>query len=55
MMMNPNGEVPELAGVWATGKTLEECHRNLEEFIDDWLIFRMRNGLVLPVLSKFSN
>ena len=24
------GEVPELEGVWATGKTLEECRRNLE-------------------------
>ena len=23
------GEVPELQGVWASGKTLEECRRNL--------------------------
>ena len=25
------GEVPELQGVWATGRTLEECRRNLIE------------------------
>jgi len=24
------GEVPELQGVWAAGKTLEECHREFE-------------------------
>jgi hypothetical protein len=29
------GEVPELEGVWATGKTLEEFRRNLEEVIDE--------------------
>jgi predicted RNase H-like HicB family nuclease len=28
------GEVPELEGVWATGKTLEECRHNLSEVID---------------------
>ena len=39
------GEVPELEGVWATGKTLEECRRNLEEVIDEWIIIRLRNGL----------
>jgi predicted RNase H-like HicB family nuclease len=27
------GEVVELKGVWATGKTLEECRKNLEETI----------------------
>jgi predicted RNase H-like HicB family nuclease len=42
------GEVPELEGVWATGKTLEECRRNLEEVIDEWIVIRLRNGLLLP-------
>jgi predicted RNase H-like HicB family nuclease len=42
------GEVPELEGVWATGKTLEECRRNLEEVIDEWIVIRLRNGLALP-------
>ncbi|WP_369798590.1 type II toxin-antitoxin system HicB family antitoxin [Methanosarcina sp. WH1] len=39
------GEVPELEGAWATGKNLEECHRNLEEVINEWIIIKLRNGL----------
>ena len=46
------GEVPELEGVWATGTTLEECRRNLEEVIDEWVIFRLRNGLPLPRIGE---
>ncbi|MDI3485172.1 MAG: hypothetical protein PWQ51_512 [Methanolobus sp.] len=42
------GEVPELEGVWATGNTLEECRKNLEEVIDEWIIFRLRKGLSFP-------
>jgi len=49
------GEVPELEGVWATGKTLEECRRNLEEIIDEWIVIRLRNGLPLSGFCKFSN
>ena len=39
------GEVPELEGVWATGKTLEECRKNLAEAIDGWIVVRLRKGL----------
>ena len=46
------GEVPELEGVWATGETLEECRRNLGEVIDEWIIFRLRNGLLLPRIGE---
>ena len=46
------GEVPELEDVWATGTTLEECRRNLEEVIDEWVIFRLRNGLPLPRIGE---
>ncbi|MCG7849769.1 MAG: type II toxin-antitoxin system HicB family antitoxin [ANME-2 cluster archaeon] len=31
------GEVPELQGVWASGKNLEECRKNLEGVIDEWI------------------
>ncbi len=46
------GEVPELEGVWATGKTLEECRHNLAEVIDGWLVVRLRKGLPIPPLGK---
>ena len=31
------GEVPELQGVWASGKNLEECRKNIEGVIDEWI------------------
>lgn len=49
------GEVPELKGVWATGKTLKECRRKLEEVINEWIVFRLRKGLPLPVLNNYMN
>lgn len=46
------GEVPPLAGVWATGKTLEECRRNLAEAIEDWVLFSIAKGLPIPTLGE---
>lgn len=48
------GEVPELKGVWASGKTLEECRKNLEEVIDEWIIIRLRKGLPIPSIGNFN-
>ena len=45
------GEVSALAGVWATGKTLEVCRHNLNEAIEDWLLFSIVKGLPIPVLG----
>ncbi len=44
------GEVKELQGVWATGKTLEECRRKLSEVIDGWILVRLSRGLTVPDL-----
>lgn len=46
------GEVPELQGVWATGKTLEECRQHLVEVIDGWILVRLARGLPIPVLGQ---
>ena len=46
------GEVPELKGIWAAGKSLEECRRNLREVIEGWLMVRLRKGLPVPPLGK---
>ena len=48
------GEVPELEGVWATGKTLGECRKNLVEVIDGWLIVRLRGGLHIPPIGAYN-
>ncbi|MCK4581157.1 MAG: type II toxin-antitoxin system HicB family antitoxin [Dehalococcoidia bacterium] len=46
------GEVPALAGIWATGKTLEECRRNLAEAIEDWVLFSIAKGLSIPAFGE---
>jgi predicted RNase H-like HicB family nuclease len=47
------GEVPNLKGVWATGKTLEECRKKLAEVIEGWIIIRLKKGLPIPPLGKY--
>jgi predicted RNase H-like HicB family nuclease len=46
------GEVSSLAGVWATGKTLEECRRNLAAAVEDWVLFSVAKGLSVPALGQ---
>lgn len=45
------GEVTVLPGVWATGKTLEGCRRNLAEAVEDWVLFSVAKGLSIPALT----
>lgn len=47
------GEVEELKGVWATGKTLEECRSNLKDVIEGWLLLSVKRGLPIPKLGDF--
>lgn len=46
-------KVPGLRGIWATGKTLEECRKNLLDVIDGWIAVRLRQGLRIPPLGKY--
>lgn len=46
------GEVQPLSGVWATGKTLEECRRNLAAVIEDWVLLSVARGLPVPPLGQ---
>ena len=46
------GEVPELEGVWATGKTLEDCRSALGEVLDGWLLIRISRGMIIPSLDR---
>lgn len=48
------GEIPDLEGVWATGRTLEECRRNLKETLEAWLIFRLRRSMTIPSVGEHS-
>jgi len=46
------GEIPECKGVWATGKTLEECRRNLEQVLEGWIVVRLQRGLSMPPIGE---
>ena len=45
------GEIEELKGVWASGKTLEECRNNLKEVIEGWILLSIKKGLPIPRLG----
>jgi predicted RNase H-like HicB family nuclease len=47
------GEIPDLKGVWATGRTLEECRKKLSEVIEGWIIIRLKKGLPIPPLGRY--
>jgi predicted RNase H-like HicB family nuclease len=48
------GEIPELTGVWATGKTLEECRKNLAEVLDGWIVIHLKRGIPIPTIGEYS-
>jgi predicted RNase H-like HicB family nuclease len=45
------GEIDLLHGVYATGKTLEECRKNLKEVVEGWLIISFKKGLPIPKIE----
>lgn len=45
------GEIPEIKGVWATGKSLEECRQQLRETLDEWLILSFKKNLPIPDIN----
>jgi len=42
------GEIPGLRGVWASGKNLEDCRRELQEVLEDWLLLKIKTGDYVP-------
>ena len=44
------GEIPGLKGVWANAKNLEDCREELRSALEDWLLFKIRDGDSIPDL-----
>lgn len=42
------GEIPELKGVWANAKNLEDCRKELQEVLEGWLVLKMMSGDSVP-------
>ncbi|HAG50470.1 MAG TPA: HicB family protein, partial [Deltaproteobacteria bacterium] len=34
-------EIPGFEGVWANGKTVEECRKELMDVLDEWLVLKL--------------
>lgn len=45
------GEIPGFEGVYANGETLERCREELEEVLEEWVLFRVSRNLTLPKVN----
>lgn len=45
------GEIPGFDGVYANANTLEVCHDELEEVLEEWIFFRISRHLPLPIVD----
>lgn len=41
-------EIRECPGVYASAETLEKCRSELEEILEEWLLFRIYKNLPVP-------
>jgi predicted RNase H-like HicB family nuclease len=45
------GEISACNGVYATANTLEACRDELEEVLEEWILFRIHRNLSLPTID----
>jgi predicted RNase H-like HicB family nuclease len=48
------GEIPDFQGVYANAETLEGCRDELEEVLEEWILFRVSRNLPLPVVDAIT-
>ncbi len=44
-------EIPAFKGVWANGKTIEDCREELIDVLEEWLILKLRDGDPIPAVE----
>ena len=45
------GEIPGFQGVYSNADSLEECRTELEEVLEEWLLFSISRNLDVPVVD----
>jgi predicted RNase H-like HicB family nuclease len=45
------GSIPGFEGVWADAISLRECADELEEVLEEWLLFRLSRQLPVPIAA----
>ena len=48
------GEIAGFDGVYSNALTLEECRDELEEVLEEWVLFRVSRNLDLPTVDGLS-
>ena len=46
------GSIPGFDGVWADAACLEDCRDELEEVVQEWLLFRLSRQLPVPIAAN---
>ena len=44
-------EIPGLKGVWANGKSVEECRKELIDVLEEWLVLKLRDKDPIPTVD----
>ena len=44
-------EISGFQGVWANGNSVEECRRELQEVLEEWLILKIRDNDLIPEIE----
>jgi predicted RNase H-like HicB family nuclease len=44
-------EIPGFVGVWANGRSVEECRKELIEVLEEWIILKIKDNEIVPVLN----
>lgn len=46
------GHIQGFEGVWANAKSQAACRRELQEVLEEWMLFRLKHDLSLPVVDE---
>jgi predicted RNase H-like HicB family nuclease len=46
------GEIPGFKGIYSNASTLEKCREELEEVLEEWILFRISKNLPVPSVGR---
>lgn len=44
-------DIPGFEGVWANGKTVEECRKEMVEVLEEWILLKIKDKDHIPVVK----
>ena len=45
-------EIAGFQGVWANGDSVEECRRELQEVLEEWLVLKIKDNDPIPEIER---